>query len=71
MKYLSVAETAEECGICQRRIQTLLNENRIKGVMRIGSTWAIPDDAQKPADARIKSGRYIKTAEKSKDPQDK
>ena len=71
MKYLSVTETAEKWGICQRRIQTLLNENRIEGAMRIGRTWAIPDDAQKPADARIKSGKYIKTAEKQKEPQEK
>ncbi|RFT23197.1 DNA-binding protein, partial [Bifidobacteriaceae bacterium GH022] len=38
---------------------------------RIGRTWAIPDDAQKPADARIKSGKYIKTSEKPKESQEK
>ena len=27
------------------------------------SYWAIPADAEKPADARIKSGRYVKTKE--------
>ncbi|EPI43861.1 hypothetical protein HMPREF1586_00409, partial [Gardnerella vaginalis JCP8522] len=42
MKYLSVAETAEKWGICQRRIQTLLNEKRIESATRIGRTWAIP-----------------------------
>lgn len=31
--------------------------------MKIGSYWAIPEDAEKPADARIKSGRYVKTKE--------
>ena len=35
------------------------NQSRIQGV--IGSTWSIPDDAPKPNDARIKSGKYIKT----------
>ena len=71
MKYLSVAETAEKWGICQRRIQTLLNEKRIESATRIGHTWAIPDDAQKPADARIKSGKYIKTSERPEESQEK
>ena len=30
------------------------------GAIRIGSVWGIPEDAEKPADARIKNGRYIK-----------
>jgi len=60
MKYLSVTQTAEKWGISQRRIQTLCNEERIVGVVRIGHTWAIPEDAPKPTDARIKSGKYIK-----------
>ena len=71
MKYLSITQTAEKWGISQRRIQTLCNEERIPGAVRIGYAWAIPDDAQKPADARIKSGKYIKTAEKAKEPQGK
>ena len=25
-----------------------------------GTTWAIPEDAEKPKDARIKTGKYIK-----------
>ncbi len=61
MKYLSVAETAERWGISMRRIQILCNEDRIPGAIRIGRTWAIPDDAPKPADARIKSGKYVKS----------
>ena len=66
MKYLSVTQTAEKWGITQRRIQTLCNENRIEGAVRIGHSWAIPEDAQKPADARIKSGKYIKKPENEK-----
>mgnify|MGYP001626060634 FL=1 len=57
MKYLSVTETAERWGISTRRIQILCNEDRIPGAIRIGRTWAIPDDEPKPADARIKSGK--------------
>ena len=61
MKYLSVAQTAERWGISPRRIQILCNEERIPGAVRIGRSWAIPDDEPKPTDARIKSGKYIKS----------
>lgn len=62
MKYLSVAQTAEKWGISTRRIQILCNEDRISGAVRIGYAWAIPDGAEKPSDARIKSGKYIKNS---------
>lgn len=31
-----------------------------KGAARLGNAWAIPKDAEKPKDARIKCGKYIK-----------
>ncbi len=66
MKYLSVTQTADKWGISKRRIQTLCNEDRIPGAVRIGHSWAIPEDAPKPADARIKSGKYIKKLSENK-----
>ena len=60
MNYLSVSQTAEKWGISTRRIQILCGEGRIPGAMRIGAFWAIPDDAAKPTDARIKNGNDIK-----------
>lgn len=30
--------------------------------MKVGSYWAIPEDAEKPRDARLKTGKYIKDA---------
>ena len=61
MKYLSVKETAEKWGISKRRVQVLCTQNRIDGLIRVGTAWGIPVDAPKPDDARIKSGRYIKS----------
>ena len=60
MKYLSIAQTAERWGISTRRIQILCGEGRVPGAIRIGTVWGIPEDAEKPADARIKNGKYIK-----------
>ena len=63
MEYLSVSQVAEKWTLSTRRINVLCSEGRIPGAMKIGSYWAIPEDAEKPADARIKSGRYVKTKE--------
>lgn len=64
MKYLSIRETSEKWGLSIRRIQTLCINGRIEGAIRIGGyMWAIPDDAVKPKDERIKSGKYIKKKE--------
>lgn len=60
MKYLSAKEAADKWGITDRRVQILCNQNRIPGVIRIGNTWGIPDNVEKPKDQRIKSGKYIK-----------
>lgn len=60
MKYLSIRETSERWGISTRRIQILCGKGRVPGAIRIGYSWAIPDDEPKPKDARVKSGKYIK-----------
>ena len=60
MEYLSIKQTAEKWGITVRRIQVLCAEERIPGAVKIGSYWAIPADAEKPCDQRIKSVKYRK-----------
>lgn len=59
-KYITLSEAAKKWGISERRIRTLCSEGRIDGVTRFGRSWAIPEDAKKPVDHRIKSGKYIK-----------
>lgn len=54
MKYMSTSEAGEKWGISKRRVIVLCKEDRIL------RNWIIPEDAEKPADARIKSGKYIK-----------
>ena len=63
MEYMTANEAAKKWGISSRRVHTLCGEGRIKGVTRLGNAWAIPNNAEKPKDARIKSGKYIKTEE--------
>ncbi len=63
MKYISAQEAADRWNLSRRRIITLCNNGRIEGAQKAGATWIIPDNAQKPSDARIKSGKYIKRKE--------
>lgn len=60
MGYLSISQTAKKWGITARRIQRLCADGRIPGATKIGSYWAVPADAKKPRDERIKSRNYIK-----------
>ena len=60
MKYISIKETSEKWGISTRRIQILCKQDRIPGAFHVGNSWAIPENAEKPKDQRIKSGKYIK-----------
>ena len=60
MDYLSIKQLSEKWGISKRRIQTLCSTGRIPGAKKVGYSWIIPDDAEKPVDGRIKSGKYLK-----------
>ena len=57
---MTIRETSEKWGIGERRINELCLEDRIPGASKFGNAWAIPVDAEKPVDERVKSGKYIK-----------
>jgi hypothetical protein len=71
MEYISTSEAAKKWGISSRRVAILCAENRIMGVAKIGKTWLIPKDANKPEDARIlkknKGMLFLKNHNDSKD----
>ena len=67
MNYISAKETATKWDISQRRVATLCSEGRIPGARKFGNAWMIPADAEKPSDARIKSGNYIGLSQRSRD----
>ena len=50
--YLSLREAAERWGVSERRINQYCAEGRIAGAQRFGTSWAIPDYAEKPGDPR-------------------
>ena len=65
MEYMSITQASEKWNLSKRRINTLCSQNRIPRVTRIGTIWAIPVDAEKPSDARIKNSRYIGCSKKN------
>ena len=38
----------------------MCSKGKIAGVVKEGRKWLIPDDAVKPVDGRVSSGKYIK-----------
>lgn len=57
MRYLSTTQVGEKWNCFPRWVAELCGGGRIKGAQKAGSTWIIPEDADRPAGARIKNGR--------------
>lgn len=66
MEYMSVRQKSEEWNVSTQRVQFLCKQGRIPGAYIIGNSWAIPADAEKPKDRRIKSGKYLGARTKAK-----
>jgi hypothetical protein len=64
MDYISAAQAAEKWGISSKRVQVLCKVGGIPGIERIGHAWLIPKGAGKPADRRIRSGKFISFSHK-------
>lgn len=56
--YSTVKEMAEKWGINPRTLQMMCAEGKILGASKFGVVWAIPANAERPNDGRIKSGKY-------------
>ena len=53
MEYISVKEAAERWHVSQRRVLQYCQEDRIIGLIRMGRSWGIPENAEKPVDPRV------------------
>lgn len=54
---MTVKEAAMLWGLTEHRVTVLCREGQIEGTYKKGRSWAIPIDAEKPADGRRKTGR--------------
>ncbi|MCM1026447.1 MAG: AAA family ATPase [Roseburia sp.] len=55
-----VREAAKLWNLTERRVSSLCKEGKISGAVKVGRSWLIPADAEKPVDRRIKTGAYQK-----------
>ena len=64
MEFMTIKEASIKWGLSERRVQEICVSKKISGVIKFGREWAIPKDAVKPSDGRIKTGKYVKTQAK-------
>lgn len=62
---ISVKEAATLWGITERRVSTLCKNGKIKDAKKVGHSWLIPKGTEKPADGRVKSGKYMTETRKA------
>ena len=53
MEFMTTKEAVEKWNISERRIRQLLQDGRIEGAVKVGNSWNIPINAEKPVDKRI------------------
>ena len=63
MEYNTVKDISISWNISQRCITKLCESGRLSGAKKMGSVWFIPVGTSKPKDGRVKSGKYMKSAE--------
>ena len=60
---MTCKEKALEWGVSIRTVNNLCKQGKIPGAVKIKSSWQIPDNAKKPDDGRVSSGKYKKQQE--------
>ena len=64
--YMSVKEASEKWELTNRMVQKMCSDGKIEGVIKFGKSWAIPEDAEKPIDRRIRNGDWVGYRNKKK-----
>ena len=49
MNYITVKQAAQKWNLSERSVRGYCQEGKLKGTVRVGNTWGIPEDAVKPA----------------------
>lgn len=55
--FMTTKEAAEKWGISVRQVQNHCKSGRIKGVLRVGTNYLIPEDAMKPTYVYLYEGK--------------
>lgn len=63
---ISVKEAAMRWELAERTVRGLCIGGKIPGAVKIGRSWLIPANAEKPVDNRIKTGAYVRAKSRPK-----
>ncbi len=63
--YVTIKEMAARWNMTPRWVQMRCADGKIPGAVKFGRDWAIPKDAEKPADGRVTTGKYKNWRNKS------
>ena len=55
--FMTTKEAAEKWNISVRQVQNHCKSGRIKGVLRVGTNYLIPEDAMKPTYVYLSEGK--------------
>ena len=53
-------EMASIWNVTERTVTKFCKSGKIPGAVKVGKSWQIPDDAKKPMDGRVSTGKYAK-----------
>jgi hypothetical protein len=65
MDSITAKEAAKLWGITDRQVQLLCDRGMIKGAVKFGNVWAIPNGTSKPLDGRTKEAKKTSTKQKA------
>ena len=65
---ITAKEAAERWGLQERSVTGMCASGKIPGASKEGKTWYLPENAEKPADGRVRSGAYQKNSGKRRLP---
>lgn len=59
MDIMTTEQAGKLWGITPRRVSALCRNGRIKGAYKIGTSWVMPTDVEKPKDERVTTGKWV------------
>lgn len=59
MDIMTTEQAGKLWGVTPRRVSELCRNGKISGATKIGASWVIPADTQKPKDERVTTGKWV------------
>ena len=60
LEWITPLQVSEKWGITERQVQSMCQQGKIPGVIRLSKVWLIPKDARRPVDGRTKAAKASK-----------